>query len=653
LAQTVTVIGRDFDNVGSIVCKIGSSDGLMIGRLLSSSAVLCALPPARGVGNVTLEVSNNGVDFGSSFVLFQYVSDMYVSSVTPSSDTMWGGLQVTVSGQGFEQEHALWCKFGLETAKARTVSSTSLHCIVPAQSAGAKPFVVFHVETEQGTNALAFDMNPAELPEEQVYASVTPSFGAIGGGTLVLVRGHDFREESSVCNFGGHAAKTRVISSSEIECVSPEHDQGCVSLHIVQEDRDVYDVFGKHFCFQALPSVKSITPSQGLWQQGQIITVTGENFMDHPSLLCRMGESLVYARWISDSEILCWLSSSAIGNIAIEVSNNGQDFSSNSITFEAKNMLHIEAIRPSVSSLQGGAVITVHLSEKADASWEALACRFGNSYAKAAIAEHLLSQMTCTVPAASKTGRVSLRIYDGDVALSEAADFFFAPTPNVIEIFPLRGPVSGNTPIRILGYELDVSLSDTFECRMGTKTVPGSVVSSSEALCISPAHEFVGAVPLAISSTRESDFYTTALVFDYDMPAVVVDLVPSRISSTLGATVTIIGANFRSSTALSCRFGRDSIVRGTYFSSSHIDCPAPMMKPANASVEISNNGVDFSTSGLSLKYISAAVLVGINPSQGPMLGSTIISATVEGDLPSDQMQCCFNIKCSPALRWMT
>ena len=93
------------------------SNGLLNGRLLSSSAVLCTLPPSSSVGNITLEVSNNGVDFGSAFVLFQYLSDMYVSAVIPSSDTMWGGSKVTVVGQGFN-ERAVWCKFGLESAKA-------------------------------------------------------------------------------------------------------------------------------------------------------------------------------------------------------------------------------------------------------------------------------------------------------------------------------------------------------------------------------------------------------------------------------------------------------------------------------------------------------------------------------------------------------
>jgi hypothetical protein len=483
----------------------------MNARLLSSSAVLCNLPPSRGIGNVTLEVSNNGVDFGVSFVLFQFMPDTYVTSLVPSSDTLWGGSRVTITGQGFDVRSALWCKFGVALSAARALSATALECISPAQPVGEKPFMIFNMETEQGTNSLPFRVTVSEMPEEQVYSSAIPSFGPDSGGTVVLIRGGGFKQDVSVCRFGQVRADARVISASEIECVSPTHEPGCIILHVVRSDKEEYDVFGKHFCFQALPSVMSITPSHGLWHQQQVVTVTGANFQDHPSLLCRVGESVaISARWLADSMILCKMSPSVVGNVSIEVSNNGVDFSADGVTFEARKMLYIEDVKPSAGYVVGGTTITVQLSQDIDMSQHQLSCRFGQEVAWALpVGDQISRQVSCNVPAVSKSGRVSLVVADGAVDLTAGVDFYHALLPVVTDLFPMRGPVAGSTPLRIRGRDFAESLTDSFECRLGAQTVRGSILSSSEALCITPAHAHVGAVPLEISSTGAGVFHTT------------------------------------------------------------------------------------------------------------------------------------------------
>ena len=206
--------------------------------------------------------------------------------------------------------------------------------------------MIFNTETKQGTNALAFDVKAAELPALQTYSSVIPSFGPDLGGTVVVVHGEGFQPDLSSCRFGNMvAAGSHVISSSEIECVTPPSQTGCVTLNIVREDKETFDVFGKHFCFQALPAVTSIEPSHGVWKRDQIVTVSGTGFHDHSYLVCQVGESsLSSALWISSSQVLCSMTATTIGHLVVEVSNNGKDFSSDGITFEAHKMLRIDKV---------------------------------------------------------------------------------------------------------------------------------------------------------------------------------------------------------------------------------------------------------------------------------------------------------------------
>ena len=344
------------------------------------------------------------------------------------------------------------------------------------------------------------------------------------------------------------------------------------------------------------------------------------------------------------------MTASTIGHLVVEVSNNGKDFSSDGITFEAHKMLRIDKVVPSVGTMQGSASVVVHLSQEVGSSLAGLSCRFGQNFASATTSGTSTSrEVTCKVPSAVSRGIAPLSVYDGGRELTEEIDFSYVPIPEVTEVVPRRGPLSGNTVLRILGKGFTETLMNAFECRLGSKAVRGSLVSASEALCVTPAQEAVGAVPLEISSTGGDGFQTMDTVFDYDMPVVVFAVFPSQVSATTGVQVTVIGENFRPSLELACKFGRNTIVRGAFFSSSQIECPAPRMKPANSSLEVSNNGVDFSPNGLTFKYISSAALVGIVPSQGPMLGSTTVTVTMNQALTGYQMHCRFDDVHSPAL----
>ena len=60
----------------------------------------------------------------------------------------------------------------------------------------------------------------------------------------------------------------------------------------------------------------------------------------------------------------------------------------------------------------------------------------------------------------------------------------------------------------------------------------------------------------------------------------------------------------------------------------------PTLPDGSFSVEVTNNGRDYSTSGLTFKFIVLNQIVNISPSTGPDTGGTVISIQVK-DLPND------------------
>jgi hypothetical protein len=65
-----------------------------------------------------------------------------------------------------------------------------------------------------------------------------------------------------------------------------------------------------------------------------VVTVTGTNFVPSPLLLCRFGTVYRWATYVSASALRCIAGpQSAAGSLAVEVSNNNQDWTTNNIGF--------------------------------------------------------------------------------------------------------------------------------------------------------------------------------------------------------------------------------------------------------------------------------------------------------------------------------
>lgn len=74
-------------------------------------------------------------------------------------------------------------------------------------------------------------------------------------------------------------------------------------------------------------------PSTGPVIGGTNVTVTGTNFVNSPLLACMFGSQPVSARWISTTQMWCLSPPEQPIVVAVEVSNNYQQFTTNNVSF--------------------------------------------------------------------------------------------------------------------------------------------------------------------------------------------------------------------------------------------------------------------------------------------------------------------------------
>ena len=174
--------------------------------------------PALEAGNVTVEVSNNGVDFTSGNVQIEVVEDLAVSAALPSYGSVSGGSRVTVVGTGFSPVSSLACSFDGVRASATFVSARQAVCTCPPHAQGD---VDVRVTADGATFSTAAAVFEYRHGLDSAVAAVSPSRGAVSGGTSVSVTGSGFGSDELQCVIGGvHAAAASWRSSTLVVCVS-------------------------------------------------------------------------------------------------------------------------------------------------------------------------------------------------------------------------------------------------------------------------------------------------------------------------------------------------------------------------------------------------------------------------------------------------
>lgn len=129
----ITVQGEGFKNSAELSCKFGNIAGVTA-LWLSSTALLCKTPRHRP-GLVTIQVTNNGMDFSSTAVKYMYVNNPTLESLQPTKVFETGQIPVFVKGFNFQNTTMLSCRFGAVAVRGSFIAPRLVACMAPSHSA--------------------------------------------------------------------------------------------------------------------------------------------------------------------------------------------------------------------------------------------------------------------------------------------------------------------------------------------------------------------------------------------------------------------------------------------------------------------------------------------------------------------------------------
>jgi len=380
------------------------------------------------------------------------------------------------------------------------------------------------------------------------------------------------------------------------------------------------------------------------------------------------------------------------GVVSLEVSiNGGVDYNQNNVrtsSFKYLPVARVTGLQPDHGPTSGFTEVVVFGVNFKKSSL--LSCRFGTSdvfgsgrhayYVVPAAQWFNDTCIMCLSPQALTGGDVWVEVSNnggGGFAnftssdsttenLKSVATKFTYTEPVVIERFePISGPVSGNFSVTVYGGPFVDT--DELRCRFGDKSTVGKYLDSKSIQCFTPYLDQPMTTVLEVTN-NDQDYSNQRLSFDFYQDTRLSRIMPVNGPAVhAGTLVDVYGDNFRNTSATLCRFGLVEIP-AVYISSHQLKCETPPLHedsgglwyvalseqynrypdPAHGdvklfptahhyplyysrlvSLEVTNNGQDYSDSGITYLYQEDAVVSGVYNNHGPFSGDTPIF--VHGD----------------------
>jgi hypothetical protein len=494
------------------------------------------------------------------------------------------------------------------------------------------------------------------------------SYGPTSGGNTVQITGTNFNPSVDVAlsggschdtlsggftysvvtvvTIGGSAATFSVLNSTTILATAPPGIPGAAAVLVVTTNTNSgTSGVGRYTYAVGGPSVTTIGPTFGLTTGGNIVTITGSNFIPGNlhggggattvSIGGHAATNVVVSSTVSITAIVPAGSAGAADVVVTTpVGNSGDNYL---YLYEAPLQPSIQLILNANSSspylgtsqgtTQGGDKVTITGSNFTGATVVAIG---GTPVTSFTIDSP--GQITTTTPAhAAGTFSATVTVPSASPTMGSGGSFTFkTPPPTVQAINPNTGSTVGGTKVSIAGSNFTGATAVNFG------TVPASsftVTNDNSVTATAPPSGSAGSVDITVVTPNGTSSTTAADVFTYftgTPPPTISQINPSTGSTAGNTTVVITGTNFIGATSVT--FG------GKAATSFMVNTgPTPPAGTQITAVTPSGSGtvnVAVTTPGGTATvangyaYTAAAPTVtSISPSSGPTQGGTLITIT--------------------------
>lgn len=165
--------------VGNVSCSVSN---------LTTTSIICMVSTDLGAGQHPVIVYVDEIGNSNSNIF--YTQSLLLSHIFPTGGSYGGGLAVTVFGQGFNTTNITATVCNRSCASITIISNTQLICVTPNVSMSEVNSSCNLTVTVENVNVNALFTYDTNLTA--TVASVDPTRGGTGGGTILTIQGINF-----------------------------------------------------------------------------------------------------------------------------------------------------------------------------------------------------------------------------------------------------------------------------------------------------------------------------------------------------------------------------------------------------------------------------------------------------------------------------
>merc|ERR1711957_121775 len=169
-----------------------------------------------------------------------------------------------------------------------------------------------------------------------VVELIEPKAGPMEGGTRLILYGTGFVYGIGPywCRLAGGRTPATISSTlGVLWCATPPYNSSLSCPVAVSLNGQQYTASRTAYNFYTPPQIWSISPASGTMLGGVLVTVTGTSFLNSFRTLCRWAGDTTDGTWLSPTEVICPSPLHSFGLVALEISQNGQQFSAHRVLF--------------------------------------------------------------------------------------------------------------------------------------------------------------------------------------------------------------------------------------------------------------------------------------------------------------------------------
>lgn len=433
---TVTINGSNFVN-GSTV-SFGGIDASSV-TFISATKLAAVTSTAYGAGLVNVVVTTPAGNTSNAYSGYTYKLPA-ITTISPTQGPVDGGTTVTINGSFFVNGSSVTFG-GAEATNVTWVSASKLTAVTsPAYAAGLSDIVVV---TPYGFASNSLTGYTYKLP---AITSLIPATGSVDGGTVLTVTGTHFVPGVSVQFNGIDATSTTFVSSTSLQVVAPQGFVGPATLAVVTPLGNISAPFAG-FTYQT-PSITAITPAQGSMDGGDLVTITGNGFID--GVTVSFGGIDATDVIVNNGNSLTAVTPSSTSNGTVDVwittplGYSGASFTGYTYQLPAPR---VDAVDPVEGSAAGGTPVTITGSNFRTGATMSI-----GGVAATAVSVVSSSTITAVTPLHAE-GLANITITNSDNqshTLAGAFNYIGLP-PVITSVAPVFGPATGGTTITITG----------------------------------------------------------------------------------------------------------------------------------------------------------------------------------------------------------